>query len=156
MAQFTTSGIIKHINMTTPAVLFKLEAAKNDPALQTRGDRKILVTEIYTAKEEVATETHWSHQASSGKCPVLQMRDTESAVFTQVAKQTRHFHKIGTEIYLLVEGRMTIEVEGTDYTLTPGDAIVVLPGAYHQIRPDCEFLCRVFTVNCGGGKDRYE
>jgi mannose-6-phosphate isomerase-like protein (cupin superfamily) len=142
--------------MNAPAVLFRLEAAKSDPALQTRGDRKIFVTEIYDAKEEAATESHWSYQASSGKCPVLLMRDTESAVFTQVAKQTRHCHKIGTEIYVLLEGRMIIEVEGTDYTLSPGDTIVVLPGAYHQVRRDGEFLCRVFTVNCGGGKDRYE
>jgi mannose-6-phosphate isomerase-like protein (cupin superfamily) len=142
--------------MNPPAVIFRLEASKSDPALQARGDRKILVTEIYAAKEEAVTESHWSHQASSGKCPVLLMGDTESAIFTQIAKQTRHCHKIGTEIYILLEGRMTIEVEGTDYTLSPGDTIVVSPGACHQIRHDGEFLCRVFTVNCGGGKDRYD
>jgi quercetin dioxygenase-like cupin family protein len=142
--------------MNPPAVLFSLEAAKNDLALKTRGDRKTFVTEIYAATEEAATENHWSHQAISGKCPVLLMGDTESGVFTQVAKQTRHCHKTGTEIYILLEGRMTIEVEGTDYTLSPGDTIVVLPGACHQIRRDGEFLCRVFTVNCGGEKDKYE
>jgi mannose-6-phosphate isomerase-like protein (cupin superfamily) len=141
---------------TPPAVLFRLEAAKRDPALQTRGDRKIFVTKIYTETEEAATESHWSHRASSGKCPVLLMGDTESAVFTQIAKQTRHCHMIGTEIYVLLEGRMTIEVEGTDYTLSPGDTIVVLPGAYHQIRREGEYLCRVFTINCGGVEDRKE
>ncbi|MGD1018524.1 MAG: cupin domain-containing protein [Verrucomicrobiia bacterium] len=142
--------------MNPPAILFNLQSAKNDPALQTRGDRKILVTEIYASKEDPASESRWNHQASSGKCPVLLMRDTESAVFTQVAKQTRHSHKIGTEIYMLLEGKMMIEVEGTDYTLLPGDAIVVLPGACHQIQREGEFLCRVITVNCGGPKDRYE
>lgn len=142
--------------MNPPAVLFELKAAKSDPALLTRGDRKILVTELYPAKEEAATGNLWSHQSSSGRCPVLLMRDTESAVFTQVAKQTRHCHKLGTEIYVLLEGRMTIEVEGTDYAMLPGDTIVVLPGAYHHIRRDGEFLCRVFTVNCGGVKDRFE
>jgi len=138
------------------AVLFKLEAAKCDPALRKRGDRKIFVTEVYDLTEEEATESQWSHQASSGKCPVLAMRDTESAVFTQIAKQTRHCHMIGTEIYVLLEGEMTIEVERTDYTLSPGDTIVVLPGAYHQIRREGEYLCRVFTVNCGGKNDRTE
>lgn len=151
-------GAIAHIHMNPPAILFSLQAAKSDPALHApaRGDRKILVTEIYASKEEAASESQWSHQTSSGKCPVLLMRDTESAVFTEVAKQTRHCHKIGTEIYVLLEGRMIIEVEGIAHTLSPGDTIVVLPGAYHQIRREDKFLCRVFTVNCGGSKDRYE
>jgi mannose-6-phosphate isomerase-like protein (cupin superfamily) len=149
-------GDIAHVHMNPPAVLFSLQTAKGDPALQARGDRKILVTEIYAAKEEAVSESHWVHRTGSGKCPVLLMRDTESAVFTQVAKQTRHCHKIGTEIYVLLEGRMTIEVEGADHVLSPGDTIIVMPGAYHQIRREGEFLCRVFTVNCGGPNDRYE
>ncbi|MCX6924939.1 MAG: cupin domain-containing protein [Verrucomicrobia bacterium] len=142
--------------MNPPAILFSLQAAKSDPALQTRGDRKILVTELYPMKEELASESRWSHASSSGKCPVILMRDTESAVFTQVGKQTRHCHKLATEIYILLEGSMTIEVEGAVYVLSPGDTIVVSPGAYHQIRREGEFLCRVFTVNCQGLKDRYE
>ena len=144
--------------MTTnpAAVLFKLQAAKSDPALQMRGDRKLLVTEIYSGKEEAIAGTHWSHETSSGKCPVLLMRDTESAVFNQLAKQTRHFHKTGTEIYALLEGVMTVEVEGSDHTLSPGDMLVVSPGAYHEVRREGVFLCRVFTVNCGGTKDKYE
>ncbi|MFA7004358.1 MAG: hypothetical protein WC429_10000 [Verrucomicrobiia bacterium] len=38
----------------TPALLVTLEAAKQDPALQTRGDRKILVTEIRPDNEQEA------------------------------------------------------------------------------------------------------
>lgn len=150
-----TEAVIANILMNPPAVLFSLHATKNDPALRTRGERKNLVTEL-RASQEAASESHWCHQTSSGKCPVLLMRDAESAVFTQLAEQARHCHKIGTEIYVLLEGSMIIEVEGTDYMLLPGDAIVVLPGAYHQIRRKGEFLCRVVTVNCGGAKDRYE
>lgn len=151
-----SKGQTARIPMKPAAVLFSLQATKSDPALRSRGDRKILVTEIYPDKEEAASESHWCHQTGTGKCPVLLTRDTESAVFTQVAKQTRHCHKVGTEIYVLLEGRMVIEVEGADYTLSPGDTIAVLPGAYHQIRREGEFLCRVFTVNCGGASDRYE
>jgi mannose-6-phosphate isomerase-like protein (cupin superfamily) len=142
--------------MNPPAILFSLEAVKHDPALQIRGDRKVVVTELYPEKEEVATKRHWRHAMPSGRCPVVVMPDTESAVFTQVAKQTRHCHRVGTEIYVLIEGRMTIEVEGSNYTLAPGDTIMVMPGAYHQIRREGRFLCRVFTVNCGGVADRYE
>ena len=140
----------------TPALLVRLNEAKRDRALQTRGDRKLLVTEVYAAKEEEATDIEWRSQTASGKCPVQLMRDTESAVFTRVAKQTRHYHKLGTEIYLVLEGSMMIEVERVDYSLKPGDMIVVNPGAFHQVRREGRFLCRVVTVNCGGAKDRYE
>jgi mannose-6-phosphate isomerase-like protein (cupin superfamily) len=142
--------------MNPPAVLFTLQAARNDPALQARGARKLLVTEIYPAKEEPAADSYWRHDSGSGKCPVLLMPDAESAVFTQLARQTRHRHLVGTEIYLLLEGRMSIEVEGVDYTLAPGDALVVQPGAYHEVRREGEFLCRVFTLHCGGAQDRHE
>ena len=143
--------------MNPAAVLFSLESAKSDPALRTRGDRKLLVTEIYSGKEEAISGSHWSHETISGKCPVLLMRDTESALFNQLAKQTRHFHKIGTEIYALLEGMMTIEVEGTNHTLSPGDMLVVLPGAHHEVRrAGVYFVPNLFTVNCGGAKDRCE
>lgn len=121
-----------------------------------RGDRKLLVTKLYPGKEEPATSVHWQPPAASAQCPVLLMKDTELALFDQTAKQTRHCHKRGTEIYELLEGRMTIEVEGTDYMLTPGDMIIVNPGSFHQIRREGEFLCRVITVNCGGASDRFE
>ena len=91
-----------------------------------------------------------------GKCPVILMRDTEFAIFTEHAKQTRHRHMIGTEIYTLIEGEMTIEVEGTPYHLSPGDTIVVIPGAFHEVKRDTSFVCYVLTVNCGGVRDRYE
>ena len=136
----------------TPAILATLAETKRDPALSTRGDRKLLVTEVYVGKEVEATEVRWSPGVP---CPVQLMKDTESAVFTQVAKQTRHWHKIGTEIYLLLEGAMTIEVEGAMYRLQPGDMIVVNAGAHHKVSREGEFLCRVITVNCGGPHDRY-
>jgi len=140
----------------TSALLVTLEETKRDPALQTRGDRKLLVTEVYTAKEEVATEIAWSHTTASGKCPVQLMKDTESAVFSQVAKQTRHRHRIGTEIYFLLQGTMTINIEGTEYRLKEGDMVVVNPGTFHEVKREGEFLCRVLTVNCCGPEDRYE
>jgi len=84
--------------MNPPAILFSLEASKSDPALQARGDRKVLVTALYSTQEELASQNHWRPESDSGKCPVLVMRDTESAIFNQVAKQARNCHRIGTEI----------------------------------------------------------
>jgi mannose-6-phosphate isomerase-like protein (cupin superfamily) len=141
-----------------PALLIKLADSKADTALwpPNRGDRKIIVTEVYRDKEEVATDVVWQPKAPSGKCPVLPMADTECAVFTHHAKQTRHCHMIGTEIYTLIEGQMKIEVEGTTHSLAPGDMIIVRPGAFHEVKKDSEFLCHVLTLHCGGPKDRYE
>ena len=135
------------------ALFVSLKETEEDPALNTRGDRKILVTEIYSRKEIAAEVDIWR---PATPCPVMLMKDTELAVFTQVAKQTRHRHKRGTEIYVLLEGSMLIDVEGTEYTMKQGDMIIVPPGAFHEVQREGKFLCRVITVNCGGPKDRYE
>ncbi|MFA6560923.1 MAG: cupin domain-containing protein [Verrucomicrobiia bacterium] len=140
----------------TPALLVTLEAAKQDPALQTRGDRKILVTEIRPDSEQEAEAVVWRASSPPAKCPVVTMRDTEFAIFTERAKQARHCHKIGTEIYTLLEGEMTIEVAGTLYSLHAGDTLIVKPGVWHETKRDSRFLCQVVTVNCAGAKDRHE
>ena len=49
----------------TPALFVTLEETKLDPALQTRGERKLLVTDVRTAKEEEAMEVVWSHATCS-------------------------------------------------------------------------------------------
>jgi mannose-6-phosphate isomerase-like protein (cupin superfamily) len=141
-----------------PALLVTLKDAKSDPALLPggRGARKIVVTEIYSSKEKVADQIIWKPPGEMDKSPVQVMKDTEVAVFTNRASQDRHYHKIGTEIYMVLEGRMIIEVEGTDYSLAAGDMIVVNPRAVHQVRPEkTEFVCRVITANCGGASDKY-
>jgi quercetin dioxygenase-like cupin family protein len=141
-----------------PALLVTLKEVKSDPAFLPagRGARKIVVTEIRSDKEKVASEIMWQPPHAGDKSPVQVMNDTEVAVFTHRASQDRHFHKIGTEIYMVLEGRMIIEVEGTDYSLAAGDMIAVNPWAAHQVKPDeTEFICRVVTANCGGASDRY-
>jgi len=140
------------------ALLVALNEAKRDPALRPggRGARKIIVTEIYPDKEEPAREVLWKPPGEMDKSPVQVMKDTEVAIFTHRASQDRHYHKIGTEIYMVLEGRMIIEVEGIDYCLAPGGMIVVNPGAAHLVKPErTEFICRVVTVNCGGASDKH-
>ncbi len=151
-------GIRKGVLMKgLPALFIGLDAVRNDPALQPgrRGARKLLVTELYEAKEEEACDTVWSPPQDSDKCPVQIMPDTEMAVFTHLASQDRHYHKEGTEVYTVIEGEMIIEVEGVNYPLSTGDVIVVNREARHEVKPQGkEFLCRVMTVNCGGSSDK--
>jgi quercetin dioxygenase-like cupin family protein len=141
-----------------PALLVKLESLKQDPAHDPgkRGARKILVTELFPEKETEAVIVEWNPPAGAERCPVQVTENIEVAMFTQNASQDRHFHKIGTDIYTVLEGEMRIEVEGKDYVLLAGDMLVVNPGAVHEVKPEgTNFLCRVITPNCIGSSDKY-
>ncbi len=141
-----------------PALFVKLESVKQDPALipGKRGARKILVTELYPKGESKVFTTVWKPPVGAEKCAVQRTKNIEVAFFTQSASQDRHFHKIATEIYMVLEGEMKIEVEGKDYRLLAGDMIVVNPRAVHKVKPEgTNFLCRVITANCAGSSDKY-
>ncbi len=143
----------------TPTLLILMDSLKRDPALRagSRGERKILVTELYPGSEVESASIAWEAGNDSASVPVQLMADVEMAVFTHHASQTRHFHKLGTEIYTVVEGRMIIEVEGVEYPLRAGDTIVVNPGAVHQVLPrENEFVCKVVTAHCAGIADKYK
>jgi mannose-6-phosphate isomerase-like protein (cupin superfamily) len=56
----------------------------------------------------------------------------------------RHYHAEAEEIYYVVEGSGEMELEGDRRVLSPGDAVLIPPGAWHQIRARDErlrFLC---------------
>jgi mannose-6-phosphate isomerase-like protein (cupin superfamily) len=57
----------------------------------------------------------------------------------------RHFHRASEELYYLLEGSGTIEIDGETRAVGPGDAILIPPGAWHQIRAGGDvplrFLC---------------
>lgn len=138
------------------AVVFRLDEVRNDPALVTQGHRKQVVTSLYPSMEKPVEEVEWKPSIPPANCPVLVMKDTESAVFNENAKQDRHYHAKATEIYLVIEGCMHICVETDLYEIEAGDMIVVNPNAWHEVKPNGNnFLCRVITVNCQGVADKY-
>ncbi|MFN2468387.1 MAG: cupin domain-containing protein [Gaiellaceae bacterium] len=57
----------------------------------------------------------------------------------------RHYHAETEELYYLLEGSGEIEVDGERAAVVPGDAILIPPGARHQIRAAAagrlRFLC---------------
>ncbi len=56
----------------------------------------------------------------------------------------RHYHARTEEIYVILEGRAEMEVDGDRREVAPGDAILLPPGAWHQITARDEsvrFLC---------------
>lgn len=57
----------------------------------------------------------------------------------------RHYHARTEELYVLLEGNGELEVEGDRRAVGPGDAILIPPGARHQITAEADaplrFLC---------------
>lgn len=74
-----------------------------DPALQTRGARKLVVRELDPDQEPIVSEARWRPVSPLRRLPALVMADTDDAVFTQDAKQTTPRHQAGTEIHALLE-----------------------------------------------------
>lgn len=143
---------------TLSALLVKLSALKDDLALkpQARGARKLLVTELFSSKENLAQEPIWQAPKNNEKCQVLLTKDFEMSVFNQDSTQDRHYHKFATEIYLVIEGTMLIEVENQDYSLSLGDSIIINPRTIHLVKSNQQdFLCYVFAFNCQGLTDKY-
>ena len=55
----------------------------------------------------------------------------------------RHYHKLSEEFYFLLEGKGQMEIDGETRPVAPGDAILIPPGAWHQITATTplRFLC---------------
>ena len=75
--------------------------------------------------------------------PVRNQSLAEAALEPGQATQ-RHYHGEAEEIYYLVEGTGELEIDGDLRQVSPGDAILIPPGAWHQITAGAEplrFLC---------------
>jgi mannose-6-phosphate isomerase-like protein (cupin superfamily) len=55
----------------------------------------------------------------------------------------RHYHRASEEIYFVLEGRGRMELDGDEREVGPGDAVLIPPGARHQITAlePLRFLC---------------
>jgi mannose-6-phosphate isomerase-like protein (cupin superfamily) len=45
----------------------------------------------------------------------------------------RHYHARTEEIYVVVKGSGLLEVDGETQTIRPGDAVLIPPGAWHEL-----------------------
>lgn len=59
------------------------------------------------------------------------------------AATERHYHKLSEEIYFMLDGEGVMEIDGQEREVGPGDAILIPPGAWHQITASTaiRFLC---------------
>ena len=78
--------------------------------------------------------------------PTAPVRNQSLAEATLASGQAteRHYHAASEEIYYVVEGSGEIELDGERRQLGRGDAVLIPPGARHQIRAndrELRFLC---------------
>jgi len=48
----------------------------------------------------------------------------------------RHYHRLAEEIYFVVKGSGELEVGGERTRVRPGDAVLIPPGAWHELTND--------------------
>ncbi len=55
----------------------------------------------------------------------------------------RHYHKLSEEFYFILAGSGVMEMDGEIKNVSPGDAILIPPSAWHQITASqtLRFLC---------------
>jgi mannose-6-phosphate isomerase-like protein (cupin superfamily) len=58
----------------------------------------------------------------------------------------RHFHREAEEIYFILEGTAVMELDGATRPVGPGDAILIPPGAWHQITADADTPLRLLCA----------
>src|SRR3981081_2569153 len=78
----------------------------------------------------------------SANAPVRNQSLAEAVILVGRATD-RHYHKKSEEFYFLLEGEGTMEIDGETRPVSSGDAILIPPGAWHQITASTplRFLC---------------
>jgi mannose-6-phosphate isomerase-like protein (cupin superfamily) len=48
----------------------------------------------------------------------------------------RHYHRASEEIYVVTKGAGVLEIDGETRRVRPGEAVLIAPGAWHQLDND--------------------
>lgn len=111
------------------------------------GGRRLRAVEVRSRDDAEPFTT-----ADGSTIRVLLDRDAGGAAHQSLAEATlapgqateRHYHALTEELYVLLGGEGEMEVDGERRHVAPGDAILIPPGAWHQIRAGStalRFLC---------------
>ncbi len=73
----------------------------------------------------------------------VQLQSLAEASLPAGGATQRHWHKASEEIYFILEGNGSMELDGATQDVGPGDAVLIPPGAWHQISTvaGLRFLC---------------
>lgn len=77
--------------------------------------------------------------------PPTRNQSLAEATVTAGNSTVRHYHREAEEIYFILDGSGRMEIDGVVRSVGPGDAILIPPGAWHEITAtadgDLRFLC---------------
>ena len=93
----------------------------------------LATVEPFTTKDgSTIRELHHTREQSLAEASLAEGQSTQ-----------RHYHRATEEIYLVLEGRGELEIDGERRAVAPGDAALIPPGAWHEIRAlePLRFLC---------------
>ncbi|MCB1226629.1 MAG: cupin domain-containing protein [Verrucomicrobiales bacterium] len=71
----------------------------------------------------------------TANAPVQNQSLAEATLPPGTATQ-RHYHQRSEEFYFILEGTGTMEIDGETRPVSPGDAILIPPGTWHQLTAD--------------------
>ena len=73
----------------------------------------------------------------------VQNQSLAEAGLAEGGETQRHYHKLSEEIYFILEGQGVMEIDGETREIGPDDAILIPPGAWHQLKAQTgmRFLC---------------
>ena len=83
-----------------------------------------------------------SAASSTGQTPLCRTRAWPRPRSRQTRERS-HYHKLSEEIYFILEGSGEMDIDGEKQSVGPGDAILIPPGAWHEITATTplRFLC---------------
>lgn len=62
------------------------------------------------------------------------------------SKDTKHFHKEGSEFYFTINGKAILEIEGKEVVLDKDHLVMVEPGEKHYVKKVLEIPFSVLTI----------
>lgn len=73
----------------------------------------------------------------------VQNQSLAEATLPAGGRTERHFHRKSEEFYFFLDGGGVMEIDGIEREVGEGDAVLIPPGAWHQVRSDsgARFLC---------------
>ena len=74
---------------------------------------------------------------------------------TFITDSVRHYHKLCTEVYLILEGRGQMELNGDVIDVGPGQVIYLEPGTRHRLWSETGVRTVVFGVPALHEADEY-
>jgi mannose-6-phosphate isomerase-like protein (cupin superfamily) len=64
----------------------------------------------------------------------VQKQSLAEATLPPGSSTQRHYHRLSEEFYFILEGQAEMEIDEHLSLVNPGDAILIPPGAWHQIK----------------------